>query len=132
MAALSSKRYPSVCIVFLTVASSSTASPGKRSILTVSSSQLHARVQCVSEISYVQERPVGGMRVEMLLPVSQLLNIPNEISKNITVMQKSWWPCRPRSRIATARLLGPLVLIQLRIWVSVSDICFVLRTEWPP
>jgi hypothetical protein len=44
MAALSSKRYPSVCIVFLTVASSSTASPGKRSILTVSSLQLHAGV----------------------------------------------------------------------------------------
>ena len=66
---------------------------------------------------------VGGMRVEILLQVSQLLNIETGISKDITVMRQSWWPCRPSSRIATARLLGLLVRIQLRTWVFASDIC---------
>jgi hypothetical protein len=39
---------------------------------------------------------MGGLRVEMPLQVSQLLNIPTVISKDIKVMRQSWWPYRPK------------------------------------
>ena len=49
---------------------------------------------------------VGGLRVEMSLQVSRLLDFHTEISNDITVMRQSWWPCRPRSRIVNCPIAG--------------------------